>query len=243
MGKKKQDGDDHDRDHRHSSNKSHQQREVKHRHGGPEISHQEIPTKKTKVAHGGFAVSSTSTGAADGATTLSLKKGSSTSGFDDLDAKTRRMMLKLREDELVVKRDEKRKRPRQSPSPQRIREKTSHHRKLKKEDKKSGKKHVCMSDCYASSSSDENNISTEVEDEDIQTEPTISRAQRYTTEKSIPKKKKILVSFQPQGKEQFMELYNYRLTLLKSSNDSNSISAGGKIRVLEKVGKRISKMV
>ena len=100
-----------------------------------------------------------------------------------------------------------------------------------------------MSDCYASSSSDENNISTEVEDEDIKTEPTISRAQRYTTEKSIPKKKKILVSFQPQGKEQFMELYNYRLTLLKSSNDSNSISAGGKIRVLEKVGKRISKMV
>ena len=52
-----------------------------------------------------------------------------------------------------------------------------------------------------------------------------------------------MVSFQPQGKEQFMELYNYRLTLLKSSNDSNSISAGGKIRVLEKVGKRISKMV
>ena len=100
-----------------------------------------------------------------------------------------------------------------------------------------------MSDCYASSSSDENNISTEVEDEDIKTEPTISRAQRYTTEKSIPKKKKILVSFQPQGKEQFMELYNYRLTLLKSSNDSNSISAGGKIRVLEKVGKRISKIV
>ena len=100
-----------------------------------------------------------------------------------------------------------------------------------------------MSDCYASSSSDENNISTEVEDEDIKTEPTISRAQRYTTEKSIPKKKKILVSFQTQGKEQFMELYNYRLTLLKSSNDSNSISAGGKIRVLEKVGKRISKMV
>ena len=125
--KKKQDGDDHDRDHRHSSNKSHQQREVKHRHGEPEISHQEIPTKKTKVAHGGFAASSTSTGA-DGATTSSLKKGSSTSGFDDLAAKKRRMMLKLREDELVVKRDEKRKRPRQSPSPQRIREKTSHHR-------------------------------------------------------------------------------------------------------------------
>ena len=121
-----QDGPDHDR---HSSNKSKQQREVKpvkHNHGGPEISHQEIPAKKTKVAHGGFAAGG------DVATTSSsssLKKGSSTSGFDDLAVKKRRMMLKLQEDGLVVKprtywvkRDEKRKRP------QRIREKTSHHR-------------------------------------------------------------------------------------------------------------------
>ena len=102
-----------------------------------------------------------------------------------------------------------------------------------------------MSDCYVSSSSDEieSDVSTEAEDEDIETEPTKSRDQRYTTEKSTPKGKTILVSFQPQGKEQFMELYNYRLTLSKSSNDSNSISAGGKIRVLEKVGKRIRKMV
>merc|ERR1712088_1020578 len=139
------------------------------------------------------------------------------------------------------KRDEKRKRPRKSTSPQRIREKTSHHRQLKKEDKKSGKTHVCVSDCYVSSSDEvESNATTENEDEDRDTK---TRDQRYTTELSTPNSKKIFVSFQPNGKEQFIELYNYRLTLSKSSTDSNSISAGGKIRVLEKVGKRIRKIV
>ena len=127
--KHQQDGPDHDRP---SSKKSHHQREVKHHHGGPEISHQEILAKKTKVAHGGIAASASGDVAAKSS---SLKQAASATGFDDLAAKKRRMMLKLQEDEHVVKprtnwekRDEKRKRPRKSTSPQRIREKTSHHR-------------------------------------------------------------------------------------------------------------------
>ena len=84
------------------------------------------------MAHGGIAASASGDVAAKSS---SLKQAASATGFDDLAAKKRRMMLKLQEDEHVVKprtnwekRDEKRKRPRKSTSPQRIREKTSHHR-------------------------------------------------------------------------------------------------------------------
>ena len=207
--------------------------------------HHEVIKKKAKVAH-------------DLAVTSALPSTShptnARSVTDELAAKKDRMMQKLRYDEVQNHHEPKRDKKRKKLEPPKLEpplvevyretgEKNSRHRKLKKEDKKSGKKHVCTSACFGTTDEESDDAYTdqdEFEEDAERIKIKSSRMSEFINKQpsSTPRDQKVIVSnnngslegissvkgrklkvrYWNKGQDSFMELNVYRRRLLNTNS-------------------------
>ena len=188
---------------------------------------------------------------------------------DELAAKKDRMMQKLRYDEVQnhhgAKRDKKRKKV-EPPLVEVYREtgeKNSRHRKLKKEDKKSGKKHVCTSACFGTTDEESDGAYTDQDEIEEDAERKRSKKSRMSEDEVInkqpsptPSDQKVIVSnnngslegsssvkgrklkvrYWNKGQDSFMELNVYRRRLLNTNSvESRKSSTSSGVGTSEKM--------
>lgn len=188
---------------------------------------------------------------------------------DELAAKKDRMMQKLRYDEVQnhhgAKRDKKRKKV-EPPLVEVYREtgeKNSRHRKLKKEDKKSGKKHVCTSACFGTTDEESDGAYTDQDEIEEDAERKRSKKSRMSEDEVInkqpsptPSDQKVIVSnnngslegsssvkgrklkvrYWNKGQDNFMELNVYRRRLLNTNSvESRKSSTSSGVGTSEKM--------